>query len=170
MNIETLQEYCLSKPAAEETLPFGPNTLVYKVGGKVFLLVSLDAEPLRFNLKCDPDKAIELREQYDAVQPGFHMNKKHWNTVTADGSVRDAELKEWIDDSYALVAPKTAAKSSPKTAAKSSVKTAKKDTKNLQRNEPFLPFETPERGHHDLHSDERTGAGAPGGQPGPGIS
>lgn len=106
MNIETLREYCLSKTGAEETLPFGPDTLVYKVGGKVFLLVGLDAEDLRFNVKCDPDKAIELRDEYPCVLPGFHMNKKHWNTVVVDGSVSNALLKEWIDHSYSLVAPK----------------------------------------------------------------
>lgn len=111
MNIETLREYCLSRPGAEETLPFGPDTLVYKVGGKVFLLVGLDAEDLRFNVKCDPDKAIELRDEYPCVLPGFHMNKKHWNTVVVDGSVSNALLKEWIDHSYMLVAPKTKKKS-----------------------------------------------------------
>lgn len=106
MNIETLRDYCLSKPGTEETLPFGPDTLVYKVGGKVFLLVGLDAEDLRFNVKCDPDKAIELRDEYPCVLPGFHMNKKHWNTIVVDGSVSNALLKEWIDHSYGLVAPK----------------------------------------------------------------
>ncbi len=106
MNIETLREYCLSKPGAEETLPFGPDTLVYKVGGKLFLLTGLDSEDLRFNVKCDPDKAIELREVFTCVQPGFHMNKKHWNTIVADGSVPDKQLKEWIDHSYELVAKK----------------------------------------------------------------
>ena len=103
MNIEQLQQYCLAKTGAEETLPFGPDTLVYKVGGKAFLLTSLDAEDLRFNVKCDPDLAQELREQYDCVQPGFHMNKKHWNTIIADGSVSVKILKEWIDHSYNLV-------------------------------------------------------------------
>ena len=106
MNIETLRDYCLSKPGAEETLPFGPDTLVYKINGKVFLLVGLDAEDLRFNVKCDPDKAIELRDEYACVLPGFHMNKKHWNTIVVDGSVSNALLKEWIDHSYSLVAPK----------------------------------------------------------------
>src|SRR6185503_5399371 len=85
------------------TLPFGPDTLVYKVGGKMFLLTSLDAEEFQFNVKCDPDKAVELREQYECVQPGYHMNKKHWNTITVDGSVSNSMLKEWIDDSYELV-------------------------------------------------------------------
>ena len=104
MNIETLREYCLSKPGAEETLPFGPDTLVYKVGGKAFLLTGLDSEDLRFNVKCDPDKAIELREEYSCVLPGYHMNKKHWNTIVVDGSVSSQLLKEWIDHSYDLVA------------------------------------------------------------------
>jgi predicted DNA-binding protein (MmcQ/YjbR family) len=103
MNIEQLRQYCLSKPAAEETLPFGPDTLVYKIGGKAFLLCSLNAEGLRFNVKCDPDLAVELRERFSAVQPGYHMNKKHWNTIYADGSVPVKRLKEWIDHSYELV-------------------------------------------------------------------
>jgi predicted DNA-binding protein (MmcQ/YjbR family) len=103
MNIENLREYCLSKPGVEETLPFGPDTLVYKVTGKVFLLTSLDEERLSFNVKCDPDRAIELREQYTCVQPGYHMNKKHWNTIIVDGSVPLKLLKEWIDHSYDLV-------------------------------------------------------------------
>ncbi len=104
MNIESLREYCLSKPGAEETLPFGPDTLVYKVGGKIFLLTGLDNEELSFNVKCDPDKAIELREEFGCVLPGFHMNKKHWNTILVDGSASSAQLKEWIDHSYELIA------------------------------------------------------------------
>jgi predicted DNA-binding protein (MmcQ/YjbR family) len=104
MNIETLREYCLSKPGAEETFPFGPDTMVYKAGGKVFLLTGLDSEQLSFNVKCDPDKALELREEYPCVQPGYHMNKKHWNTIIVDGSVPSKLLKEWIDHSYELVA------------------------------------------------------------------
>ncbi len=104
MNIEQIQEYCLSKPGAEETLPFGPDTLVYKVAGKAFLLTSLANEDgLRFNVKCDPDLAQELREQHACVLPGFHMNKKHWNTIVVDGSVSNKQLKEWIDHSYDLV-------------------------------------------------------------------
>ncbi len=106
MNIESLRDFCLSKPGAEETLPFGPDTLVFKVIGKAFLLVGLDAEDLRFNVKCDPDKALELRDEYSCVLPGYHMNKKHWNTIMVDGSVSNAMLKEWIDHSYSLVAPK----------------------------------------------------------------
>lgn len=103
MNIESLRDYCLSKPGAEETLPFGPDTLVYKVGGKVFLLTGLDSEQLSFNVKCDPGRAVELREEFSCVQPGYHMNKKHWNTVIVDGSVPSRLLKEWIDHSYDLV-------------------------------------------------------------------
>ena len=103
MDIEQLREYCLSKTGTEETLPFGPDTLVYKVGGKVFLLTGLDSEELRFNVKCDPDQALELREQFSCVLPGFHMNKKHWNTIVVDGSVSSKKLKEWIDHSYELV-------------------------------------------------------------------
>lgn len=104
MNIETLRDYCLSMPGAEETLPFGPSTIVYKVGGKAFLLTGLDSEDLRFNVKCDPEKAIELREEFACVLPGWHMNKKHWNTIVVDGSVSTKQLKEWINHSYALVA------------------------------------------------------------------
>lgn len=103
MDIEQLREYCLSKPRVEETLPFGPDTLVYKVVGKVFLLTGLDTEQLRFNVKCDPDKAIELREEFSCVLPGYHMNKKHWNTIVVDGSVSSRQLKEWIDHSYELI-------------------------------------------------------------------
>lgn len=105
MNIESLREYCLSKPGVEETLPFGPDTLVYKVGGKIFLLTGLDSEVLQFNVKCNPDKAIELREEFSCVLPGYHMNKKHWNTIMVDGSVSSKQLKEWIDHSYELVSP-----------------------------------------------------------------
>ena len=103
MNIESLREYCLSKPDVEETLPFGPDVLVYKVSGKIFLLLSLDQEPLQFNVKCDPELAIELREEHACVLPGYHMNKKHWNTIMVDGSISSKQLKEWIDHSYNLV-------------------------------------------------------------------
>lgn len=111
MNIESLRDYCLSKPGAEETLPFGPDTLVFKVNNKAFLLVGLDNIELRFNVKCDPDLALELREQYPCVVPGYHMNKKHWNTVIVDGSVSTPQLKEWIDHSYDLVSGKKKKKS-----------------------------------------------------------
>ena len=104
MNIEELRDYAIAKPETEEGFPFGESTLVFKVRGKIFLLVSVDAQPLQFNAKCDPEKAMELREQYDSVRPGYHMNKKHWNTVIIDGSLSKKQLKEMIDHSYALVA------------------------------------------------------------------
>ncbi len=104
MNIEQLREYCLSKPDTEETLPFGPDTLVFKVNTKVFLLTGLNTHPLQFNVKCDPDKAVELREEYPhSILPGFHMNKKHWNTIIVDGSLGNKQLQGFIDDSYSLV-------------------------------------------------------------------
>ncbi|HEY1871884.1 MAG TPA: MmcQ/YjbR family DNA-binding protein [Chitinophagaceae bacterium] len=103
MNIETLREYCLSKKAVTEDFPFGEETLVFRVINKIFLLVSLYANPLQFNAKCDPEKAIELREEHDAIKPGYHMNKKHWNTVIIDGSISTVLIKEMIDDSYDLI-------------------------------------------------------------------
>jgi predicted DNA-binding protein (MmcQ/YjbR family) len=102
MNIETLREYCISKKGADESFPFGEDTLVFKVKGKIFALVNLDGD-LSINLKCDPLYAIELRERYPAVTPGYHMNKKHWNTVMLGGSVPDKEIQDWIDQSYDLV-------------------------------------------------------------------
>ena len=105
MNVETLREYVLQKPSVTEGFPFGEDTLVFKVNNKVFLLVGLDASPLQFNVKCDPDKAIELREEFpEAVLPGYHMNKKHWNTIIVDGTLSQKQLKEMMDHSYALVA------------------------------------------------------------------
>jgi predicted DNA-binding protein (MmcQ/YjbR family) len=103
MNIEELREYCLSKKAVEETFPFDSDTLVFKVLGKAFLLTGLSARPFSFNVKCEPGKAVELREQYEAVKPGFHMNKKHWNTITPDETTPIKLLKEWIDHSYSEV-------------------------------------------------------------------
>lgn len=100
MDIEQIRDYCLSKQKVTEDSPFGPETLVFKVGGKLFLLLSLDSEQLRFNVKCDPDKAIVLREEFFCVLPGYHMNKKYWNTIIVDGSVSSIKLKEWIDHSY----------------------------------------------------------------------
>ena len=103
MNIETLREYCLSKKAVTEDFPFGESTLVFRAKNKIFLLVALDADLLQFNAKCDPEKAVELREEYEAVKPGYHMNKKHWNTVVIDGSISTRLIKEMIDDSYDLI-------------------------------------------------------------------
>jgi predicted DNA-binding protein (MmcQ/YjbR family) len=100
MNIESICEYCISKKGAEETYPFDEETLVFKVSGKMFALIPLEKIPLQINLKCDPEKAIELREQFEDVQPGWHMSKNHWNTVILDGNIRWNNLKEWIDHSY----------------------------------------------------------------------
>lgn len=106
MNIEDIRLYALSLPDVEEGFPFGEETLVFKIQGKLFLLMGLTREPLQFNVKCDPERAIELREQYDCVIPGYHMNKKHWNTVIVNGTMTGKELKEQISHSYSLVAPK----------------------------------------------------------------
>lgn len=103
MNIEDLRHYCLAKAGAEETLPFGPDTLVFKVGGKAFLILPMDEISLRFNVKCDPDLALELRDSHSCVLPGYHMNKKHWNTIVVDGTVPRSTLYHWIDHSYNLV-------------------------------------------------------------------
>ncbi len=103
MNLETFREYCLAKPGANETTPFGDDTLVFKVAGKMFALAALDEVPPSVNLKCDPDLALELRDRYEQVRPGYHMNKKHWNTVVLDGVIPDSGLTKMIDDSYGLV-------------------------------------------------------------------
>jgi len=102
MNIETLREYCLSLKGTTEGFPFGEDTLVFKVGGKMYALTNLDGQ-LSVNLKCEPEKAIELRENFPQVLPGYHMNKKHWNTVIIEGSIPDKQIQEWIADSYWLV-------------------------------------------------------------------
>ncbi|MCW8805790.1 MAG: MmcQ/YjbR family DNA-binding protein [Ignavibacteriaceae bacterium] len=91
------------KKGVTEEFPFDEETLVFKVAGKIFLLASLETIPLQINIKCDPEKAIELREEYDSILPGYHMNKKHWNTIIIDGTVPTRNLVEWIDDSYTLV-------------------------------------------------------------------
>jgi predicted DNA-binding protein (MmcQ/YjbR family) len=104
MDLAKFREYCLSKPQATEDTPFGPDVLVFRVGGKIFALASLDEVPARANLKCDPDLALELRDRYGQVQPGYHMNKKHWNTVELESGIPDAELRKMIDHSFDLVA------------------------------------------------------------------
>ena len=103
MTFESLRAYCLRKNGVTESFPFDESTLVFKVMGKMFALTSLERSPLSVNLKCDPERAIELRERYAAVQPGYHMNKKHWNTIVLDGTVPAPELCELIDHSYDLV-------------------------------------------------------------------
>ena len=106
MNIETLREYCLTKNNVTESFPFDEVTLVFKVDGKMFVLVNLEGE-LSLNLKCDPELALELRERYQAVTPGYHMNKKYWNTVSLDGTIPDNLVFSWIDHSYEQVLKKT---------------------------------------------------------------
>ena len=106
MNIEELRDYALTLSNVTEGFPFGEDTLVFKVNGKVFLLTSLTSSPLSFNVKCDPDYAEELREQYACILPGYHMNKKHWNTILVDGTLTMKQLKEFIEDSYLLVLKK----------------------------------------------------------------
>ncbi len=102
MNIEELRDYCLQKAGVTEGFPFGEDTLVFRVGEKLFLLIGL-AEANRFNVKCDPELAVELRERYHEVKPGFHMNKVHWNTVYMDGSLTQKQLRDMIDHSYQMV-------------------------------------------------------------------
>ena len=103
MDLAQFREYCLSKPRVTEGTPFGPDVLVFKVGGKMFALTALDEMPTTVNLKCDPDLALDLRDRYEQVRPAYHMNKKHWNTVKIEGTIPDAELREMIDHSYDLV-------------------------------------------------------------------
>ena len=103
MTLETLRDYCLSKKGTSEDLPFDEDTLCLRVGGKIFALTSFSSAPTTVNLKNDPEKNVQLRDEYDCVTPGFHMNKKHWNTVILDGTAPDNAVREWIDDSYQLV-------------------------------------------------------------------
>ncbi len=103
MDLETFREYCLKKKRATEGTPFGETVLVFKVAGKMFALASLDEVPTTVNLKCDPDLALELRDRYEQVRPGYHMNKKHWNTVELGSGVPDHEIRKMIDHSYELV-------------------------------------------------------------------
>ena len=103
MNIEEFRSYCIAKPGVTEGLPFGPQTLVFKVMNKMFILCDID-EFKSFNAKCNPERAIELRASFPGIIPGFHMNKTHWNTISCDGSVSDELMLQLIDHSYALVA------------------------------------------------------------------
>ena len=102
MDLEIVREYCLKKKGVTESYPFDEETPVYKVMGKMFCLSNLEP-PFFINLKCDPEKAIELREEFEQVQPGYHMNKKHWNSVYFEGKASDSLILEWIDDSYDLI-------------------------------------------------------------------
>ena len=113
MDLAQFRKYCLSKPRATEGTPFGPDVPAFKVSGKMFALAALDEVPTTVNLKCDPDLALELRDRYEQVTPGYHMNKKHWNSVGIQGGIPDPELRKMIDHSYDLVAkglPKPRAK------------------------------------------------------------
>jgi predicted DNA-binding protein (MmcQ/YjbR family) len=103
MDLAQFREYCLSKPRATEATPFGPDVLVFKVAGKMFALAALDEVPPTVNLKCDPDLALDLRDRYEQVRPGYHMSKKHWNTVEIEGGIPVGELRRMIDHSYELV-------------------------------------------------------------------
>ena len=102
MDIESIRMYCISKKAVTECMPFDDKTLVFKVANKIFALAALAAYPLRLNLKCDPEKAIDLRERFESVRPGYHSNKKHWNTIVLE-NLPITFIKEWIDQSYSLV-------------------------------------------------------------------
>src|SRR5215831_13128004 len=123
MNLEQFREYCLQKPRANESRPFGPDVLVFKVSAKMFALAVLDEVPTRVNLKCDPDLALELRDRYEQITPGYHMNKKHWNTVEIESGIPAAELRKMIDHSYELVI-----KGLPKTKAKAGARSRRSST------------------------------------------
>jgi predicted DNA-binding protein (MmcQ/YjbR family) len=103
LDLDEFREHCLAKPAVTESTPFGEDVLVFKVADKIFALASLDEVPPTANLKCDPDWALELRDRYEDVQPGYHMNKKHWNTVNLGGEIPLNELRRMIDHSYEMV-------------------------------------------------------------------
>ncbi|MFA7687210.1 MAG: MmcQ/YjbR family DNA-binding protein [Moheibacter sp.] len=103
MNIEEFRQFCISKPGVTEEFPFGPETLVFKVEGKIFALTGLDNPVFEVNLKCDPEYAEVLREEYPAVRPGYHMNKKHWNTVNFEGGLSEELLEKLVNHSYELV-------------------------------------------------------------------
>ncbi|WP_194976920.1 MmcQ/YjbR family DNA-binding protein [Aquiflexum lacus] len=102
MNITFFREYCLSKPGTSEDTPFDENTLCFKVGDKIFAIIDIELFE-SVNLKCDPERAVELREEFAGIVPGYHMNKKHWNTVSFDGSVPDKIVLELVDHSYDLI-------------------------------------------------------------------
>jgi len=103
MDAAALRRWCLAQPGAVEDFPFGPRTSVFKVAGKVFALTALDGAPLEVSLKCEPELAVELRDAYPAIRPGYHLNKRHWNTVTLDGSLPDRLVRDLVEDSYDLV-------------------------------------------------------------------
>jgi predicted DNA-binding protein (MmcQ/YjbR family) len=122
MDLETVRNYLLEKPAATEDQPFGPDVLVFRIAGKIFALLPIEAFPARVNLKCNPDLALELRDRHEAVQPGYHMNKKHWNTVLLDGTIPVTEIKRMIDHSYQLVAANVSGRSAKEPGGRNSGK------------------------------------------------
>lgn len=103
MDFDQLNDFLLKKSGTKLDLPFGPDTLVYKVVGRMYALIAWQSDPLRLSLKCDPEQAIRLREKYNAITPGYHLSKTHWNTITLDGSVPDQEMIDMINESYRLV-------------------------------------------------------------------
>lgn len=129
MDIESIRNYCLQKTGVTEELPFDEDSPVYKVIGKIFVIASL-TPPYSINLKCDPEKAIELRERYDAVTPGYHMNKTHWNTVDLENNIPPKLIKEWIDHSYDLVVRGLSIKQQGKLALKNYSGTKQKEKKS----------------------------------------
>ena len=104
MDANALRAWCLEQPGAIEDFPFGPEHSVFRVGGKIFAISALGREPLEVSVKCEPELAVALRRSYPAIRPGYHLNKRHWNTVTLDGSLADAQVRDMIEDSYDLVA------------------------------------------------------------------
>ncbi len=107
MYLDEILAYATSLPDAEETMPFGPNHLVMKINKKMFLLLDLESMPIQFNVKCQPEKALELREEFpDSVFPGWHMNKKHWNTILVNSHLSQQIIREFILNSYNLVKSK----------------------------------------------------------------
>jgi predicted DNA-binding protein (MmcQ/YjbR family) len=103
MDARALRHWCLEQAGAIEEFPFGPENSVFKVGGKIFAITALDRTPLEVSVKCEPELADQLRASYAAIRPGYHLNKRHWNTVTVDGSLSDRLVRELIEDSYDLV-------------------------------------------------------------------
>jgi predicted DNA-binding protein (MmcQ/YjbR family) len=103
VNSTELRNWCLERPGAVEEFPFGPEHSVFKVGGKVFAISALERAPLEVSVKCEPELAVELRNSYAAIRPGYHLNKRHWNTITLDGSLPDQLVRDLVEDSYDLI-------------------------------------------------------------------
>ena len=104
MDATDLRQWCLAQTGAVEDFPFGPEHSVFKVGGKIFAISALERTPLEVSVKCEPELAVDLRESYDAIHAGYHLNKRHWNTITLDGSLSDQLVRDLVEDSYDLVA------------------------------------------------------------------